>query len=367
LPFLASLRVPLVLDLYDPLLLELLETGKDQPLAVRTREALAHTTILNHALRRGDFFLCASERQRDLWLGALAANGRLVPQAGMDASFRRLIDVVPFGLSSSPAAASEPAPGRSALRALLPALGAAETVLVWGGGLWDWLDPTTLMRAMALMTVRRPGVHLLLFAGVHPTGDEVGASAAAVARQRAAEVAGGLFGRQVHFLADYVPYADRGRYLSECDAGVSTHTPHLESHFAFRTRIVDYLWAGLPVVCTEGDVLAEAVAQHGLGIVVPPQDAHALAGAFERVAVDPSFVRLCRAQIAANRHRFAWDVAVQPLARFGDEPYLAARLTRARRGLSRGGMLAAAAWQVLAVHGPREAIRRFHRHLFLRS
>ena len=28
---------------------------------------------------RGDFFVCASERQRDYWLGMLAAEGRITP------------------------------------------------------------------------------------------------------------------------------------------------------------------------------------------------------------------------------------------------------------------------------------------------
>jgi hypothetical protein len=34
---------------------------------------------------------------------------------------------------------------------------------------------------------------------------------------------------------------------------VSTHYEHVETTFAFRTRILDYLWAGLPVVATGGD------------------------------------------------------------------------------------------------------------------
>ncbi|HYZ08436.1 MAG TPA: hypothetical protein VE709_07600, partial [Pseudonocardiaceae bacterium] len=37
------------------------------------------TSVLSNQLRRGDFFLCASERQRHFWLGHLAAIGRLSP------------------------------------------------------------------------------------------------------------------------------------------------------------------------------------------------------------------------------------------------------------------------------------------------
>ena len=42
---------------------------------------------------------------------------------------------------------------------------------------------------------------------------------------------------------------------------MSTHQPHLETEFSYRTRVVDYLWCGLPVVTTEGDALADLVAR----------------------------------------------------------------------------------------------------------
>ena len=37
------------------------------------------TDVLNEQLARGDFFLCASDKQRDFWLGQLAAVGRINP------------------------------------------------------------------------------------------------------------------------------------------------------------------------------------------------------------------------------------------------------------------------------------------------
>src|SRR5581483_764286 len=86
-PALDRLSAPLIFDLYDPALFELLASGAARPLDERRREARAHSTVVNHVLRRGDFFLCASERQRDLWLGSLAANGRIVPELDGDESF----------------------------------------------------------------------------------------------------------------------------------------------------------------------------------------------------------------------------------------------------------------------------------------
>ena len=40
-----------------------------------------------------------------------------------------------------------------------------------------------------------------------------------------------------------MPYDERADYLLDADVGVSTHFPHIETEFSFRTRILDYLWA----------------------------------------------------------------------------------------------------------------------------
>ena len=62
----------------------------------------------------------------------------------------------------------------------------------------------------------------------------------------------GLRDRVVFFNEGWVPYEQRGAYLLEADLGVSAHFDDLESRFAFRTRLLDCFWAGLPVVTTVG-------------------------------------------------------------------------------------------------------------------
>ena len=54
---------------------------------------------LTHQYLIGDFYICASERQRDWWLGLLEANGRVNPwNIRKDPSQHSLIDMVPLGL-----------------------------------------------------------------------------------------------------------------------------------------------------------------------------------------------------------------------------------------------------------------------------
>src|SRR5919108_4004278 len=64
--------LPVAVDLYDPLLLEALDLYGRLPegeAVARQRHYMALTTAM---LRRGDFFFCATETQRDYWLGALS-------------------------------------------------------------------------------------------------------------------------------------------------------------------------------------------------------------------------------------------------------------------------------------------------------
>jgi glycosyltransferase involved in cell wall biosynthesis len=355
LPFLRKATVPLVFDIYDPVLFELMETTSDAAEKNNPEDLRSHVQLLNQVLRRGDFFICASERQRDFWLGALAANGRISASATPDPELRDLIAVVPFGIDPTPIAPA--VAGRPNLNAAIPALAGAERIIVWPGGIWDWTDAQIITKAMRILGQRSPGIHLVLFAGTHPTEGHVETSTARKARALATEFQ--LNGRSVHFIDDYIPYGERGRYLAECDAAVSTHRANLESHFAYRTRLLDCIWAGLPIVCTEGDVMAEMVARHGFGIVVPAGDDEELAHALQRICTETEFVATCRTRIAESRHLFRWSDAIEPLARFCRQP----RVTHVDAPIKDASMLASSAWRVFKTHGAVETVRRLRQHL----
>src|SRR5208337_3850977 len=99
-------------------------------------------------LLRGDFFLCANERQRDLWMGMLLALGRVNHLTCQDdPALHKLLAVVPFGLPERP---PRPAP-HPVLKGVHPAIGAGDKVVLWGGGIWPWLEPNLAIDAMALL------------------------------------------------------------------------------------------------------------------------------------------------------------------------------------------------------------------------
>ncbi len=307
-------------DLYDPFHLEQLELFRDKDAAERWASVSSATAQLNAQLARGDFFLCASARQRNFWLGQLAAVGRLNPRNyDEDHTLTSLIDVAPFGLP-----AEAPSHTEAVLKGVIPGIGPDDEVILWGGGIYNWFDPLTLIRAIDMLRSRRPSVRLFFLGMAHPNPEVPSMRMATEARGLAGEL--GLVGTHVFFNDGWVPYARRQSYLLEADVGVSTHLDHLETAFSFRTRVLDYIWAALPVVTTEGDALADLVSSEGLGLTVPAGDTKALEEALFLLLSDAAARASCRERLLTVRPTLVWTEALRPLLDFCRRPRRAADL-----------------------------------------
>jgi glycosyltransferase involved in cell wall biosynthesis len=348
-----------VADIYDPMHLEMLEQGRELgPLTWQLRVSTA-TAVLNEQLALADFFLCASDRQRLFYLGQLTTLGRVNPATyENDPHLSQLIAVAPFGLSETP-----PIHEVDVVKGVRAGISASDKLLIWGGGLYNWFDPLSLIRAVAGLSARRDGVRLLFLGTKHPGVDEMG-----IVRESfdlAREL--GALDTSVFFNESWVEYSQRQNYLTEADAGVSTHMSHVETTFAFRTRILDYLWASLPMVVTEGDSFAELVAAEGLGVVVPAQDVPALEAAIERVLFDETFAAEARTNLERVRQDFIWERALAPLVEFVRAPHRAADQEGGRVNRSAGGRRRKPfgplhdlrmAWHYLRAEGPAGVVRR---------
>ncbi|MGH9152223.1 MAG: glycosyltransferase family 4 protein, partial [Acidimicrobiales bacterium] len=323
-PFLHRSRKVLVADVYDPFHLENLEQTAGQPATERDRTVRHHTEVLNEQLRRGDLFLCAGERQRDFWMGSLAALGRLNPaNYDADPTGRSLVTVVPFGLPAGPPQKSHPV-----VRGVVPGIGWEDKVVLWAGGVYNWLDPLTLVRAVDRLRHRVPAVRLFFLGLQHPNPNVPAMRVAGEVRELAGRL--GLVGSHVFFNDGWVEYESRADFLLEADVGVSTHLDHVETAYSFRSRILDYLWAGLPVVATGGDPFADLIEAEGLGAAVPPGDEAALEAALASVLADDRRAGECRRNVARVAPRFTWDVALEPLVAFCRDPRRAPDLAAGR-------------------------------------
>jgi len=303
-----------VVDLYDPWIFEHLEDQRARSPASARTVLRRDVDVQRQLLSAGDFFICASERQRDYWLGMLTAVGRLDgPTYEHDETLRSLIDVVPYGCPED-----EPPRASGTLRNDENGIADDDFVVLWTGGTWEWFDPIVVLDAFESLREAVPNSRLV-FMGLELEGRGV------PAQQRAQEVRDecarrSLLGDGV-VLADWIPYDQRGAFMREADVAVIATRRLAESRLAFRSRTIDHFWTGLPTVTTSGDVLAEVVEREGAGIVVEPGDVASLAQALTRLASDADLRHAMSARALRLADDYRWTKVVEPMRRVIEEPW----------------------------------------------
>jgi glycosyltransferase involved in cell wall biosynthesis len=297
-------ELPVAIDLYDPWLIENLSYADSLGFGPFRND---HATWVLQ-MSRGDFFLCSSEEQRTFYLGFLAALGRVNPErlAG-DPDLESLIAAVPFGVP-------EELPPH---HPILPPRTTGEVRFLFGG-LYDWYDPWTLLDALVLLGLSDGrSWRLLLIRNPNPESTPQRLMTEVEARCRRL----GWWKDRV-LLLDWVAADRRYDLLRDVDVLVAPHRPSLETRLSLRTRFLDAMAAGCPVVTSGGGAMSRMLREHDAGWVVPPGDAEQLARALVEAVDDPGARARRRAGAAALLADFQWDRALAPLVRFLREPRL---------------------------------------------
>jgi len=245
----------------------------------------------------GSYFVTSNERQRDFWIGYMLAAGGLLPSNLNGRDVGDIVGLVPFGMEAGePASEVHPLRGQGSIAA-------DDLILLWAGGIWDWFDAETPIRAVAAVRAEHPEVRLVFYGTTHPNPLVGRPRNVERAMTLAAEL--GVLDDGVHFIDGWVPAAERAGYLLDADVAVSAHKESFETRYAFRTRILDHFWASLPSLVTEGDWFADYITQHDLGEVVGYGDVTQTAEAIVRLA-DPARRDIVRAHIAPIRDQWRW-------------------------------------------------------------
>ncbi|MHB8509955.1 MAG: glycosyltransferase family protein [Candidatus Dormibacteria bacterium] len=356
-PALGRTGVRLAIDLYDPVPFEAAELFRDAPAGVLGATLASTAADLRSELRRADLVLCASERQRDLWTGALLAAGRFGAElARTDRALDGLVRVVPFGV-----APGRPAAAGDGFRGRIDGVGRDDLVVLWGGGLHQWFDPELAVRAVEVLATELPRLRLVFMGSVPPNAALHQHSAAT--RTRALAAATGLLGNRVFFLDEWVPYMRRGSYFADADIGISTHLHSVETRYSWRTRLLDYLWAGLPVVASSGDALGEILAGAGAAGLSTPGDLEGLVTSLRRIGGSQETRTAMSKAALALADDLRWERVAAPFLEWVRAPTAAARPPRiSGRRAARAGMVAAKGLQVLGNEGVGGIRRRLSRY-----
>lgn len=294
-------RLPIAIDLYDPWLVENLHYSKvlgEQPY----RRDHASWML---QLAKGDFFLCSSPEQRLYYLGLLTAVGRVNPQrVAEDPDVEGLIAPVPFGVPKS----------LPPHKPVLPPVGAATRRLLFGG-LYDWYDPFPVLEALERLD--RPEWELIFVSNPNPetTPQERLREVERWCRVRGAQ----WWGERVRVI-EWLPVARRFDLLRDVDLLVSTFHPGLESRLSFRTRFLEAVAAGCPVVTSDGGATSRLIREWRAGWTVPSGDPEAIATALAEALLDHRKRERRRQRGLEEIRSFEWQRLLGPLLDFCREP-----------------------------------------------
>ncbi len=245
----------------------------------RSRERLLRILALENLLiSRGDMFSTPSRRQRDAVLGELFLLGRL------DGSSADEVPVVPIPHCALPDTGFVKGPDNAAC-----------TRIISTGSFNLWFDHEALFLALESAMDDNPDLVFTCTGGATPFSP----------------------GRYQVFLekVSSSPHSSRFEMLgwidrndlegvySKASMAVYADLPGCETILGARTRALDWISRGIPVVCTSGAEISEDIDKHGLGIVVKQQDPEALRDAFLKLAASPE---LC-SRIVDNQRNWCTD------------------------------------------------------------
>lgn len=308
-PFIKAASAAIAVEIYTPFILEGLESAAGN--VIRDYQHNLALRIIIDQILSGDYFICANERQRDFILGMLCVLNRINPYNYVDdKTFYGLIDIVPFGLPSQ-----TPIHTKNVLKGAYKNIKKSDKLILWLGGIWDWLDPITAIEAMDKICRCNADIKLIFLGTSHPTQSITQACQKAINFSKKI----GLYDKNV-FFEEWIPYEARADYLMEADIGIITHPDHIETRFSHRSRVADYIWCNLPIIATKGGSMSDLIAKENLGITVDYNDADSLAYAIQNLLNDKQFYGQCKENLKTISLKFKWDKVLEPLNRFCGRP-----------------------------------------------
>ena len=196
------------------------------------------------SLLGGDRFSVCSHRQRYMLLGELGAVGRLNRHTARE----NLVEVLlPFHLFGTQFRHT-----RDVLRGIR--VRADDFVVLWSGGYNTWTDVETLFQGLERAMALHPGITFVSTGGAIPGHDD-----------RTFERFCRLVESSPHAnrfkLCGWVPADDVQNYYLESNIALNVDRWSVEGQVGYRTRILDWIMAGLPVVTTVLCELSQELAE----------------------------------------------------------------------------------------------------------
>ncbi|HEX5069089.1 MAG TPA: glycosyltransferase [Vicinamibacterales bacterium] len=175
-----------------------------------------------------------------------------------------------------------------------PARGSEPFVAAYAGHLYPWKGVDVFVQALAAV----PGVHGLIVGGHQGEQDlnRVRGLVRALRLESRIEITG------------MVPPGDVPRRLARASALVLPNTATaISERYTSPLKLFEYLSVGRPIVASDLASVREVLTDEQTALLVPPGDAHAMAGALMRLQRDPALAAQLAAGAARLAPQYTWD------------------------------------------------------------
>lgn len=301
---------PTILDYVGPALLE--------EFASRGRVPVHLADLFADSFGCGDLFVTTTVRERFYLIGSMAATGYL---SRTDTSAQDpLVAVVRMTPPSRRVALPTRPPGPSTGLSVLLA-----------GAFLPWYDFQLVVDAVDAVPEEVARQLRVTVLGGNPRRPDVEASV----RARLTS------GRHADCfrLVGVVPFEDRLTYYAEADVGLALGAASVENELSARTRVVDYLGSGLPLLSPAEDEYSSEIVAAGGGFRY--SSAAELSDRLSGLARDPTPLARARERLGVLLDGpFNASAAARPILEFLDSPRRRPRLRSGRDLIRRVGLFA---------------------------
>jgi len=307
-PCLANLNKFIIADLYIPFVLENLFVYDSKEFKLEDRQLIHNRDlgVLTNLLLNSHHFLCANQRQKDFYSGMLTSINKINPYLlKFDKELSKIFTMVPYGIRQE-----KKSKDAKVLRGVIPGIKESDVILIWGGVISNWFDPIILVEAMEEVVNTNSGIKLFFLSTKHPNPLLMKFPKADETEKLASRKK--LLNQYVFINKNWISYEERHNYFLESDVGVSTHIEHFETRYSFRTRILDYIYFNLPILCSKGDFFENYVEKNSIGITVTPSDREELRKAILSFG-DKKLRENFKKNIKSVEKEFYWDTLLLPL------------------------------------------------------
>lgn len=314
-------NVQLILDAYVPIYVEV-SARESKDIDTEYRHYMDDIVRFNKVLRRGDYFLCASDAQKTFYIGVLSSLGIINPR-----SYRQdRILIAPFGIHDLPPKATRDPYAKLGIEK-------SDFTAMWFGGLYPWFRVQELLDAVLELS-KDPQFKFVVVGGRNPFNPNLDfAKQYEIALEFARKHK--LLDKSVFFI-DWVDYNDRVNYFKNADVVVSLNQPGQENGFSWRTRVMDFVWGELAILTNGGDPLSEDLIAVDAALRLPELSSEALVKNISDLQKNPKLLSSIHKQILAIKPKYYWQNIMDQVAKLikaGDKPYAAELAYKTRLGI----------------------------------